>query len=128
MHNVPHPHDEFGSIRGELHTLLCFAELFLRYIALGDVARHPARANRFAMFVQLDADITRDPARASVWLCDAIFAFIVDATVLEDVLHTLLHGFAILGVHALGQLANVHWLRFRKAEQLSPSFRYPKFV
>src|SRR6266480_4916080 len=52
----------------------------------------------------------------------------VAATVLEHVLHTLLHTFAILGVHDLKQLASVHWLRFRKAEQPSPFLRYPKFV
>src|SRR5262249_31380454 len=66
-HDVPCPHAEFGSGCGELHAMLCLAQLFLRYFALGDVARYPARANRFAMLVQLDADITRDPARASVW-------------------------------------------------------------
>src|SRR5438552_5434170 len=52
----------------------------------------------------------------------------VAATVLEHVLHTLLHTFAIIGVHDLEQLAKVHWLRFRKAEQPSPLLRYPKFV
>src|SRR5438128_6229537 len=52
----------------------------------------------------------------------------VAATVLEHVLHTLLHTFAILGVHDLEQLAKIHWLRFRKAEQPSPFLRYPKFV
>src|SRR6185312_16605384 len=128
MHNVPHPHAEFGGTRGELHTLLRLAQLFLRYFALGDVAGYPARARRFAMFVELDATITRDPARASVRLCDAIFAFTVDAILFEHMLHTLLHTFAIFRVHDLKQLASVHWLRFRKAEQPSPFVRDPKFV
>src|SRR5947208_382135 len=49
-------------------------------------------------------------------------------TVLNHVLHGLLHTFAVLGVYELEQLANAHWLRFRKAEQPSPFLRYPKFV
>src|SRR5512133_3572207 len=57
-----------------------------------------------------------------------MFAFMLAATVLEHVLHTLLHTFAIRGGHDLKQLANVRWLRFRKAEQPSPFLRYPKFV
>src|SRR5213076_3439773 len=49
-------------------------------------------------------------------------------TVLEHLLHSLLHPFAILGVHDLEQLVKLHWLRFSKAEQPPPFLRYPKFV
>src|SRR2546430_7217562 len=49
-------------------------------------------------------------------------------SVLEHLLHTLLHPFAILEVHDLEQLTKVHWLRFRKAEQPFPLLRDPKFV
>src|SRR5207249_9012425 len=48
--------------------------------------------------------------------------------VLEHLLHSLLHPFAILGVHDLEQLAKLHWLRFSKAEQPPPFLRYQKFV
>src|SRR4029453_7792228 len=96
-----HPDEHGRGVGYRAKTRFTLTQLFLRHFALGDVARHPAREGRFAMFVQLDAVITRDPARASVRLRDAIFAFTVDATVLEHVLHTLLHTFAILGVNAL---------------------------
>src|SRR6266487_2353390 len=48
--------------------------------------------------------------------------------VLEHLLHSLLHPFAILGVHDLEQLVKLHWLRFSKAEQPPPFLRYQKFV
>src|SRR6478672_4602589 len=54
--------------------------------------------------------MTSDPAYASVRPGDAIVDFVL-ATVLQHVLHNLLHGLGI-----------------RKAEQLSPFFGYPTFV
>src|SRR6266478_4246869 len=71
--------------------------------------------------------MTRDPAYASVWPRDAIFDFVL-ATVLQLVLHNLLHTFAVPGVHDLKEPVKRYWLGIRKAEQLSPFLGYPTFV
>src|SRR6266568_2831822 len=71
--------------------------------------------------------MTSNPAYASVRPGDAIVDFVL-ATVLQHVLHNLLHAFAIAGVHDLEEPVKRYWLRFRKAEQLSPFLGYPTFV
>src|SRR5216117_312360 len=96
-----HPDKHGRGIGYHAKTRFTLTQLFLRYFALGNVARHPAREGRFATFVQLDAAITRHPACASVRPRDAIFVLILAATALEHVLHNLLRTFAILGVHDL---------------------------
>ena len=68
-----------------------------------------------------------DPAYASVRPGDAIFDFVL-ATVLQHVLHNLLHAFGIAGVHDLEESVKRHWLGIRKAEQLSPFLGYPTFL
>src|SRR5437588_3322806 len=96
-----HPDQHRRGVGDRAKTRFALTQLFLRYFALGDVARHPPREGRFAAFVRLDAAIARDPTRASVRPCDAIFALIFAASVLEHLLHKLLNAFAILGVHYL---------------------------
>src|SRR5438046_10718316 len=71
--------------------------------------------------------MTSDPAYASVRPGDAIVDFVL-ATVLQHVLHNLLHAFGIAGVHDLEEPVKRYWLRIRKAEQLSPFLGYPTFV
>src|SRR5437764_2022439 len=109
-------------------TSLAFQELFLCTFAQCDVARHPPCEGRFAMFVQLDAAMTRHPACASVRPRDAIFVLILAATALKHLLHKLLRTFAILWVHNLKHSVKAHWLRLREAEYPPPLVRYPKFV
>src|SRR5207249_3132529 len=123
-----HPDEHGRGVGYRAKTRFTLTQLFLRYFALGDVARHPAREGRFATFVQLDAAITRHPANASVRPRDAIFVLILAATALEHLLHKLLRTFAILGVHDLEHSVKAHWFRFREAEQPSPLLRYQKFV
>src|SRR5437867_4471986 len=123
-----HPDEHRRGVGYHAKTRFTLTQLFLRYFALGNVARHPAREGRFATFVQLDAAITRHPACASVRPRDAIFVLILAATALEHLLHKLLRTFAIVRVHNLEHSVKAHWLRFRKAEQPSPLLRYPKFV
>ena len=53
------------------------AQRFLRHLALGDIAGDTAHAGGFALFVQLDASVACDPARPSVRVDDAIFAFVI---------------------------------------------------
>src|SRR5437764_8719172 len=109
-------------------TSLAFQELFLCTFAQCDVARHPPCEGRFAMFVQLDAAMTRHPACASVRPRDAIFVLILATTAFEHLLHKLLRTFAIFRVHNLEHSVKAHWLGLREAEQLSPLVCYPKFV
>src|SRR5216117_3924979 len=123
-----HPDKHGRGIGYHAKTRFTLTQLFLRYFAIGDVARYPAREGRFVTFVQLHAAITRHPACASVRPRDAIFVLILAATALEHVLHKLLRTFAILGVHDLEHSLKAHWLRFREAEQPSPLLRSPKFV
>src|SRR5260370_42011491 len=75
----PDEHRRGGGYRAK--TRLTLTQLILRYFALGDIARHPAREGRFATFVYLDAAITRDPACVSVRPRDALFTLILAATV-----------------------------------------------
>src|SRR6266496_5656219 len=60
-----HPDEHGRGVGYRAKTPFTLTQLFLRYFAIGDVARHPAREARFATFVQLHAAITRHPACAS---------------------------------------------------------------
>src|SRR6476620_3786752 len=71
--------------------------------------------------------MTSDAAYSSVRPGDAIVDFVL-ATVLQHVLHNLLHTFAIAGVHDLEEPVKRYWLGIRKAEPRSPFLRYPTVV
>src|SRR5882724_8345959 len=46
-----HPDEHGRGVRDRAKTRFTLTQLFLRYFALGDVARHPACEGRFATFV-----------------------------------------------------------------------------
>ena len=46
-----HPNENRGCVGYRAETRFTLTQLFLRYFALGDVARHSAREVRFAVFV-----------------------------------------------------------------------------
>jgi hypothetical protein len=46
-----HPDEHGRGVGDRAKTLFTLTQLLLRYFALGDVARHPAREGRFATFV-----------------------------------------------------------------------------